>query len=274
LLLPFNYVVAMDMPIEPVANFDQFTTNVQEGSETTSVKVNFSKSFSGTLRYTVSGTALSISRYEGNIAVNGKSVDIPVTITEDEEVQVTLRTIVLNIYYLEEERLRLGYVPGSSTEHTIYIHDNDAIWSGTLEINYTAVNFQMKIIQGSTSTFGALFTDGYGIIPKNGEDEEWPAASISLSETLFDATVQGITIPSNSILANVDMERKFVFHADSQAPGHSVDPESHIRGTLTEYLVSTSSPQFNRTILGTFTLIKQIANVDEQLTQVKFEDKN
>ena len=142
------------------------------------------------------------------------------------------------------------------------------------------LHFQMKIIQDPSGTAGALVTDGYGIIPLNGASKEWPASTISLDQSRFDAAVAGIMIPANLTLTNTDLERRLVFFADESNPDHVVKPDSEIQGQVTEYLYSDSHPQFNRLnsggedrgIKGKFTLLKKIDVVEPR--QPELQDVN
>lgn len=241
----------------PVSNFNSFTSVAEEGKGVANVKVNFSTAFSGTLNFTIAGTAVNGSDYEilsGSVPVSDAYVNIPVNITDDNALEETAETIVLT---LSEGS---GYVPGASTTHTIYVYDNDAVWNGTIETNGTALHFQMKIIQSPAKTAGALFTDGYGIIPLNGTNYEWTADSVSLTSTLFSAEVNEIVISKSRILANVDMKRKYVFQADSEK-GDIVRPDAEITGKVEEFVTCSSAKQFEYRSAGTFTLLKPVPNI-------------
>ncbi len=245
-----------DSSLIPVASFEKFVSNMEEGSAST-VKVNFSTAFNGTFKYNISGTATTGNDYEllgGSIQANGEYVDIPIVTADDSELEKS-ETIVLSIYYKDGESP--GYIPGASTDHTVYVSDNDAIWNGTIEINDASLHFQMKIIQEPSGAKGALISDGYGIIPLNSENEkgEWPAETISLSKTSFDAVIDHINIPENLTRANTDLRRKFMFQSNNVKP-------NEIRGTLTEYLTSSSEKQLNREMTGTFILLRQIPDIE------------
>ena len=253
----------------PAASFEQFSSEIREGEDTAIVKVNFSTSFSGMLRYSISGTAAQGADYgtlHDSVLVNGAYADIPIIINDDDELEDKAETIVLTLYYKDGEDL--GYVPGASTLHTLYIYDNDALWNGTFENNGMALHFQMKIVQTPLETTGGLVTDGYGIIPLNNGENEWPASSVGLSTDIFNATVEGIVIPKEKTLANTDLERKFVFLANSQNDGHLVDPDARISGTLKEFISCPSQAQLEREIHGTFTLVRQIPVIE---AEQKFE---
>ncbi len=164
--------------------------------------------FSGTLRYSVSGTAEQGIDYEtsDSISVDGVYVNLPVSIMDDDKMEDRAETIVLTLHYDMNEDW--GYVPGTSVDHTIYIYDNDALWNGSIENNGTALHFQMKIIQSPSGTSGALVTDGHGIIPLNGSDTEWPAHSLVLDKASFDATVDQLLVKQQRFGGISSMIRK------------------------------------------------------------------
>ncbi len=234
-------------------------SNMTEGIGSVIVRVNFTFPISGTLSFNVSGTATEGVDYQlpnKSVTVNGSSVDIPLTIIDDAIVEEKVETIVFSFY-----GDALGYIPAGYIDRTIYIYDNDSVWDGTIEIGVTALHFQMKIIQSATGTAASLMTDGNGIIPMNGTSNEWPATGVSLSGTSFGATVASISIPSSLTNTGVTMERKFVFQADTQQAGHVVEPESEIRGVVTEYLTS-SATYLNRQTVGTFVLLRQVPEIE------------
>jgi len=274
-------LVNLQAPGTPVASFDQVSSTIREGDSAAGIRLNFSSHFVGDLKYTVSGTATNGQDYDllnGTIAVDGVTAHIPITVSDDSEVEAKVETILLAIYYGDGEGL--GYVPGIFTQYCVYVHDNDALWSGTMQIFSMDLHFQMKIVQDPTGTTGALVTDGYGIIPLNGASKEWPASTMSLDDSRFDANVAGIIIPSNLTLTNAQLERRLVFIADESTPDHVVRPDSEIQGRVTEYLYCVSHPQFNRLnangedrgIKGKFTLLKKIDVVEPQ--QPALQDVN
>jgi hypothetical protein len=266
-------LVTTQSPGTPVASFDQVSSTVREGASAAGIQVNFSSRFVGDLKYTIDGSAvagLDYSSLSGTVAVDGVAVYIPVAVVDDNENEANVETILLTLSYTDGGGQ--GYVPGIFTEHCVYVHDNDAVWSGSMQILSMDLHFQMRIIQDPAGTDGALVTDGYGIIPLNGASTEWPVNAISLDESRFDAEVTGITIPAGSTQTDAGLERRLVFFADKSNPEHVVNPDSEIRGQVTEYLKSDSHPQFNRLniggenrgIKGKFILLKKIDVVEPQ----------
>lgn len=152
---------------------------VNEGDGTVRVRVNFASRFTGTLRISVSGSATEGTDYQTlprSFMVDGTSVEIPITIIDNDVVE-DVKTIVLAFSY-EDYNGSKAIPPGAPANYTVYIVDNDSLWTGTIENNGMALHFQMKIIQDASGTKGALVTDGYGIIPKNGTSNEWPATAM------------------------------------------------------------------------------------------------
>ena len=258
----------------PVTDFAIEASTVTEGDGTISVRVVFSTSFSGTLRYTVGGTAVPGTDYQvlsGTITADGLYVDIPVTLLDDNLISEAAKTIVLDLYYDAEGGF--GYVPGSSTEHTVYVLDNDAVWDGMIDNNGASLQFQMQIIQTPTGATATMLGDGYGIIPSPAKAAEgWPATGVTLTNSAFAAVVGPIPISKDSTLTNVDLQRHYQFNADASMTGQTVDAGSQITGTLTETVISVVSPQFNREFQnGTFTLLKRIPYIkpkDPTMTEV------
>ncbi len=265
-------VVELLNPAVIVANFDTVSSNTEEGNGSIGVKVRFVPAFAGTLRYTVSGTAAEVSDYatlSRSIPVNGDTAEIPITINDDTALEKA-ETIVLSLYYNESEEM--GYVPGSSTEHAVYIYDNDSMWNGIIKNKGAALHFQMKMIQSPTATAASLITDGYGVIPLNMGGSEFPAENVRLNETLFDATVDNINIPADLTRMNVALKRKFIFHADSRLGDHIVNAKSEIMGSVTEILTCDTEQQLGYQTEGIFILLKQISDINSP--QVPLENVN
>lgn len=238
---------------------------VSEGDGTVKVRVNFASRFTGTLGISVSGTAVEGTDYQTlprSFTMDRTSVEIPITLIDDDVVE-DVKTIVLTFSY--EDNNGSKTIPlGAPADYTVYIVDNDSLWRGTINNNGIALHFQMKIIQVGSETKGYLVTDGYGIIPQNGtgaDPNEWPATTMTLRNGLFNATVDSVAIPMALTLTNVDLKREFVFQAASGQGNHIVKPDSEIRGTVTESIKSSSETYLNRTITGSFTLLKQISKV-------------
>ncbi|MFO0795419.1 MAG: hypothetical protein U0586_15310 [Candidatus Brocadiaceae bacterium] len=268
-----------------VADFAEGTSEAWEGDGTVNVVVNFSQTYTGVLKYLVGGTAVSGVDYQalsGSVNVEGKtSVVIPINIIDDNILDETfsdtdnkqhirVETIILTLYYAENAGL--AYVPGSKTQHTVYVHDNDAIWNGIISNNSAQLHFKMRIISDAKGINSSILTDGNGIIPlsQNTVDIDgmklsvWPASTASASETTFDATIKDIEIPGTGTVFHAGLKRGFTFHADSSESGHKVDWKSTIQGVVTENISSMENGYLDRQINGTFVLLRQLPIIDVQ----------
>jgi hypothetical protein len=272
--------------IPTMASFDSSTSEIEEGGNGT-VRINFTAAFTGTLTYTVSGTAEVGTDYPalaGSLDVdNATSVEIPISINDDVEVE-EVETITLT---LEEAPDNLpGYYPFAPTEHTVYVQENDALWRGSLfrPLADTAVtvDFRMKITRQGDTTTGKLLTDGIGIIPASDvpvTDEalgtgwtEWPMDITTFSDTAFDATVQGLPIHAIQSAGGTiipAMTRGLTFTVTVPDPkdpnaednGHKIESDL-MTGDFTEQVVYDTLPQLGYDASGTFFLQKRIAIAD------------
>lgn len=267
------------------ADFAEGTSEVWEGDGTVNVVVNFSQKYTGVLKYLVGGTAVSGADYQalnGSVNVEGQSsAIIPITIIDDNILDETLseadnkqhirvETIILTLYY--EDNAGLGYVPGSKTQHTVYIHDNDALWNGTIANNSAQIHFKMSIIKDASGIKSSLLTDGNGIIPLRQDTvvidgmtlSEWYASASDASETSFSATINDIAIPGTGTVFHAGLKRGFTFNADAAQAGNKVDWKSAIQGVVTENIYSTENTYLNREIKGTFILLMQLPPIEAQ----------
>jgi len=253
----------------PSVSFEKASSEVREGDGTVNVKVNFSKTFAGMLKYNVSGTAVAGSDYgtlNGSVFANGRYTEIPITVNDDNVLEDGTETLVLTVCYNDGENL--GYVPGASAQHIVYISDNDALWNGIIENNGMSLHFRMKIIQSPSGTEAGLIGDGYGIIPLRADKSEWTADSVYLDSDSFTAVADQIDIPDT--LFGVELKRKLEFNANSGNEAHSIQPD-FIKGALTESVTCPDGKgkQFEYTAEGTFTLIRQIPSVESE--EIQFE---
>lgn len=199
-----------------------------------------------------------------------------------------VETITLTLEAEETDGLP-GYYPFAPTEHTVYVKDNDALWSGSLfrPLADTAVtvDFRMKITRQGGMIIGKLVTDGIGIIPVNpaspvsdeSEWSEWPMEVSTYSETIsnpaFEVSVEGLPIHAiNSATTGEtiipEMTRSLSFTGvfvvtddpDDSDDGPKIEPI--IKGDFTEQVVCGTFPQLGYETSGTFFLQKRIAIVD------------
>ena len=233
------------------AGFHDGSSVIVEGSAGSGPTVDFSAAFVGRLRYRVrelpNGTAST-----RQLVVSGTSAVIPMA-ADDDAVVTDARTF--EVALLEST----GYELGPRVFHTLVLEDNDAVWNGRYQNAGLSVHFQLKIVRNGGAVSGALVTDGFGIIPRNGEGDEWPLTSIALDDQQFSAEVQGVLVQEDASQTGVTMLRGFHFQANAGIEGDAVDPSRAISGRVTEWVTAGSDPYLDRTLTGgTFTLQKRI----------------
>ncbi len=124
----------------PEANFAAASSSAAENAGTHNVGVTLSLAPTAnlTLNYTVGGSATSATDYaaltgEVAVAANATSVNIPVSITDDEAVEGA-ETVTLTL------TAGSGYAVGATNVHTLTIQDNDDSPPATPEANFAAVS--------------------------------------------------------------------------------------------------------------------------------------
>ncbi len=284
--------------VPSMASFDSSTSEIEEGG-TGTVQINFVPAFSGTLTYSVSGSAegadytlsaegtgytveYDTETQTGSITVGDnpvESIAIEISITDDVEVE-EVETITLTLEAEQTNGLP-EYYPFAPSEHTVYVQENDALWRGSLfrPLADTAVtvDFRMKITRQGGTTTGMLLTDGIGIIPASEvsvTDEalgtgwtEWPMTVTTFSDTAFDATVEDLPIHAIQTTEGKTiipaMTRSLTFTVDTMVPdnGHKIEPDL-IAGEFTEQVVCETFPNLGYDASGSFFLQKRIAIAD------------
>lgn len=240
-------------PTTLVASFDLVSSKVGEGDGTVVIQVNFTSHFSGTLGFRVSGTAEENIDYyalTGSVVVDGISVEIPVTIIDDLELEKQ-ETIIITLDQADPQNLIIG-VP---QEHTLRIEENDAVWHGGLQVHNLSMGFEMEIARDASSYQAVLKSDGYGALPAG----EWPV-ELEITQEAFSATIGPIQINEQDTLLETAFDRTIVLEATPNSDdGHVFELDSAIVGKMNDSLEPQldSRRYLRTTIYGTFSLIKE-----------------
>lgn len=251
----------------PIITFDVRQTEAYEGAGDIEVQMSLSMAYSGQVKYRENGV-------EKTIVVPETQGALIIIANPDDGIRSnTAKMVDLELLYDAD----LNYVPGVESLHSVVIHENDSLWNGTIHNDvYTNlgddlmdtsidIHFQLEIIQNGGLTTASVYTDGNGIIPRNGDSETWPMANVSFSETNFVADVLNMNSGHNNF--NVDFLRHL--HFESAFEDQSIEPfkRSMISGQVTESLQSSQHPFFERSVTGSFILIKidsTVSSVSEQ----------
>lgn len=187
---------------EPVtAVFASQTGSVSEGGGST-VTVQFSAPFTGTLKYTVD-YGDGNGPQAGEIDVAGSTAaQIPISALTDDKSAFALNYITLRLSADGGN----GYRPvGIGT--TLIVLDNDALWGGILDTGNDDVDIAVRMLttqQGQTKA-ACIKTGGAGLLPPNPQgDGDWLFSSFELTSTLFEGTVGPIVIPASETIYGAD----------------------------------------------------------------------
>lgn len=235
-----------------VAEFGTPAAAADEGDGTVLVPVFFDAPFQGTLLYTVGGTAGPADRgaLSGAVGVNGDAVTIPISLTDDDQIEavewVTLSIDVCN----NPGRGRVG-------EFQLTIRDNDGPWEGSFTESGAEVTFRLEILRSSAGVAGTLIGEGTGLVPAG----RFPA-NVTLTPTTFTASVAGIPISAATAGLPSDATLEIQLEADAANAGESVGP-TRIEGSGRFVVRPSGQPLLDRTIEGSFVLSRRPTRPDE-----------
>lgn len=228
------------------ANFSSPSVTLEEGSGTAYLLLLFSAPFTGTLTYTVSGTAGSgdYQPLSGSISVNNATTaKIPITLNDDTTIG-QLRTLVLTLDAGQ------GVALGGTSQSVISIEDNDAVWNGSLQGAYSDVGIKLDIAKDGGSYTGKLISDGSGLFPA-GEF----SAQLTWTGSSFQALVSGIAIDAGSTLFNTPMDLSLQLNAKAGQPDQAVN-STRLQGVYSLSTTAPDAPQLNTISTGTFLLLR------------------
>ena len=228
------------------ANFSSPSISLDEGTGTTSLLLLFSAPFTGTLTYTVSGTASSadFQPLSGSVSVNNAtSARIPIVLTDNTTIG-RLKTLLLTINSAP------GYGLGGTSQSMISIEDNDAVWSGSLQGTHSEVGIQLEVQRNGASYTGKLLSNGSGLFPAG----EYPA-QITWTDTSFQATATSIPIDAGSTLFNTPVDLSVQLSATAGQPEQSVSARQ-IQGVSTLSTSVPGAPHLNTSSTGSFLLVR------------------
>lgn len=253
------------------AEFDQFNSEVTEGTTSQHlVRVNFSKTFQGDLKYQISNLVDNSLSEVQTISVDGGFIDIPVTVTDDQEINPAK---ILNVALLVDEECNPSFSMGSSLNHQVTILDNDSVWLGNWVTDEGfSIGFKLKILKDAQGTSGSLIADSYSIIPKNHDTNstEWALASLQFSDTSLNVETVPILVKKNPNDANASEPSLFnknitrtlefkngLFSTQTNDNGNE-ETVNTITGDYLEVIEVEGAEHLERTITGKFQLIKQL----------------
>lgn len=219
----------------------QFATTslVAAEGETIFPIISFSAPFTGTLRYTISGTASNADYglLSGEIHVsNSSSASIPITLAENATID-PMRVIVIT---LEADD---GTQVGLDSRIIVAIQDTDARWEGTFFSDNAALPFTLEIIRQDGLIQGRLVGGQAEFLPEG----PFPATITAHSADAFEASIHGIGLPAESTLLDLPA----VLALSLSAADDAID-EHFIYGPATLVTAYPGHPHLNTTNDGRF----------------------
>ena len=227
--------------IRPTANFDSQSISLGEGNSAAAVIV-LSQPFSGTLRYTVSGSAGSNDyvALSGTVNVNGTTVAIPIQLLDD-NVAGPVRSVTLTL------SADGAYIIGNGGSFTLSVEDDDSEWSGTLQgVNGNiGVWVEMKRVAGQLQGTAR----GNGLLPAN------TPLQIALTANSFVGVANNVTTPAANTLFNSPLTLRLTMDAQNGATNELVSADE-IDGRMTLTVLNRQMPALSFTNRGSFVLFK------------------
>ena len=258
----------------PVALFTVPETIVHEGDGVVDVEITMTKEFHGTLEVSLAGTAASGSDFtlgSQTVAVNGTTATLPITITDDMEVE-SVEFIQITLVNGQ------GYIPAGGV-HSVRIRDNDNIWIGNLEFMGARFGISMELVrQGSAFVGGRILSPGTTIFEGTPDERTISATTFPIEDGGYELNLTGTTATVFKAVTedfSIDMPidedttveflRRLEFTSD---PGRVLgtgevadiyDPEVMITGIMRDITepppASESLEHLGHVSVGTFTLV-------------------
>ncbi len=227
----FYRVVGFGPSGDVIIEFATTAFQVTEG-ETAFPVITFSAPFTGTLRYTISGTATTddFGQLTGEIqVVNSTTASLPITVADNETID-PLRVLILTLE--ADDGVRVGL----SSRLVVTIEDRDARWEGTFfsEKGNASLPFSLEIIRTGATTEGRLVGGSSHFFPEG----PFSGTIATHTSTAFLASIEGIPLPAGSTLLGLPAEMALFLNAVHGENGYAVG-DHFIHG---EALLRTSYP--------------------------------
>lgn len=242
-------LVQVDSMLPPIAGFVLPLSTIDESMGTARINVNFDRSFTGSLAYSVDGTPQ-------NVSASGLTAEIAIPVADDWNIEDGK---IMNITLAPSTDSPPHYYIGVPHEHTLYVSDNDVVWSGRLYVRGLSSGVDIEITENLNTYQATLKSDGYEGIPSG----IWPA-TVQVGDSSFECEIGPIPIDPSDSLLNTDFNRTIVLRSNPATdPDHTFNPDVSISGSMSDTFVTLTPNQahLNRTILGTFALIRGISGV-------------
>ncbi|MCB2153630.1 hypothetical protein KQI84_01990 [bacterium] len=235
----------------PKVSFAAATTTTEEGNQQIEIEVYFDRPFSGTVEWSVGGTASAGQDYVGtanSMTVNGVDFKLPIEILDDSTVEQDAETIELLLLDTA------NYDLGAPQVHTVYLQDNDRTWDGTIQSGFFNYGFTMEILRNGSNTTAKLMSDGNGSFAAG----EYNLMNVFFTDQVFTADSVPISVSPDELLFRRGMQRTLEFRANKGDEGVLIK-DGFVGGHVTERVSATSADDsyLDRSVVGTFTMMRR-----------------
>jgi hypothetical protein len=226
---------------------------VSEG-DTISPTVTFSAPFTGTIRYTLSGTAAEgdFHPLSGELhVVNSLTATFPVTFLDNESIG-ELRSLILTLESAPGTQL------GVNSQTTIMIDENDAVWEGSFISGAALLPFTLEIVRIQDAVQGTLTGNDSSFFP--------PApvpAAVTFTSSAFVVTTDEIALLPNATLLDLPSVVELHLSATNGIEEEEVS-DGFIQGKATLLTLYPGHAHLDTTTTGTFLLQRRSTSPSTQ----------
>jgi hypothetical protein len=242
----FYRVVALGVDAGPIViSFATATIEATEG-DTAMVVIHFSAPFTGTVRYSVSGSAEAgdYDPLSGEIHVqNATSATLPVSLIDNDSAD-PLRHLTLT---LESGG---GLVLGSRNQITILIDDNDADWQGLFSNENVTLAFTLHITELQGTHQATLRGGRGGFFPVDPTP-----ATIVWTDSQFELVVDEIPFEPGTTSFDAPLRLRLELSAADAIDGQVVSSRE-IEGAASFQIEYPAKPHLNTDSVGVFLLTR------------------
>lgn len=213
--------------------------------EPLSLTVTFSRSYVGTIRYSIEGSAEpgDYAGLNGEIQVNGTTAIIPVNLTENSAIG-ELKQLILTL------QSGGGALADRDAQGVVTILENDADWRGIFNEEAVSAGLTLRIRKTSGTYSAVLAGDGSGLVPQ-GEFN----TSITLGDDTFAAVSDAVPLDPADTLQQLPANMVITLNA-ANGMADQIVSDVELRGAATITISYPGRGHLNRTSEGAFALFK------------------
>lgn len=235
-------IVAFNAAAAQTAQFAAPTVELEEGAGAYNLFVTFSRPFTGTLNYTVEGSANGpVGPLSGSVTVNNATT-AKITLQLGDNLTVDELAFLSLIIQAGG-----GLGAGPNSQALITVRDNDALWDGGFVGGGLEFSFKYRRASSGTTRQASLVSDGTGLIPAG----EY-SAQLGSGGQPFPATIN-VNLPAAASALNLASALSLLLEVQPGV-GDDVLTDNEVQGSATLTSSYAGKPHLNSTRTGRFIL--------------------